>query len=434
MKKTLFLALVISLLALSVSRWVNRSEELRNRLIELGGEKGLNFFEIPGFYDLENIPSDPKNPLNNAKVALGRQLFYEPLLGANPELPGLQQYQYSCATCHAPKAAFQFGGRQAIGDGGDGFGIMGERRTKHPGYREREVDVQARKTPSVLNTPFQSLMFWDGQFGGGQLNWGTEIEWKEGTPMSVNHLGYEGLESQAIAAFKVHRLGLTDTLFKTNGEYKALFDQAFSDVPKTSRYTDTTAALAIAAYERTLLTNNAPFQQWLKGNEKAMSLLEIEGAALFFGKAGCFNCHTGPALNSEGFHALGMGELKGKNTYQTRGIKNERLGRGGFTKRDADKYKFKVPQLYNLADASFYGHGATFTSVKEVVEYLNNAKPQNNEIHAEQLSPYFKPLNLSENEVEVLTAFLLNALRDTTIYTRVPQKLMSGAKVLGVEK
>lgn len=429
MKYAPVLVLLFSAIVLLFSNTTekNKSEALRDRLALLGGETGIEFFKMPSSEQLESIPQDSKNRITKAKVTLGKQLFYETALGSKPEVnTGGLKFTYSCASCHVPKAGFQFGGRQAIGDGGTGFGIKGESRRKNPKYREREIDVQARKSPSILNAVFQKNMFWDGQFGATGNNVGTQAEWKEGTPALVNLLGFEGLESQAIAGFKVHRMALEDSFLVANNEYVKLFDDAFPGVANGRRYTDTTAALAIAAYERTLISNEAPFQRWLKG-EATMTDPEIDGALLFFGKAGCFNCHTGPALNSDAYHALGMDELKGDDTYKTRGIKSERLGRGGYTKQKEDMYKFKVPQLYNLSEATHFGHGATFNSVREVVAYLNTAEPQNNEIYLSQLSPFFQPLNLTEEEIDLITMFIEKSLFDPNLNRYVPKVLVSGS-------
>lgn len=430
MNKNLYVFFLVLLLVLSYQLLVgtNKADQLRYRLEDLGGKKGLNFFILPDGKDLGNIPFDPKNPLTPAKVRLGEQLFYEPILGSLPELPDRLMYSYSCATCHAPSAGFQNGARQAIGDGGIGFGRKGEGRKKHPSYRERELDVQLRKTPSILNVAYQELMFWDGQFGSNSLNKRYIKEWLENTPSEVNFLGFEGVESQAIAAFGVHRLSMPDSLILSNKEIKSLFDEAFPETPESSRYSDTTAALAIAAYERTLLTSNAPFQKWLRGEEEVLSEAELEGALLFFGKAKCFNCHTGPALNSNDFYALGMGEMKGAGTYKTSGYSSERLGRAGFTKREEDLYKFKVPQLYNLKDAEYFGHGATFKTISEVIEYFNLAEPQSNEIHREQLSDLFVPLNLNQEEISQLHVFISESLWDIKKYEDVPRVLVSGSK------
>jgi cytochrome c peroxidase len=431
MKKPLFLLLATTVYTFlgvfQINRTGNPEKLLRQTLEELGGEKGLKTFVLPNSDDFQSIPQDSKNPITFEKIALGKLLFHETAMGTKPFLEnGLLYKTYSCATCHTVSAGFQIGARQAIGDGGSGFGIKGELRTKHKDYRIREIDVQMRKTPTVLNSAYQKLMFWDGQFGATANNKNTQSEWKEGTPMNVNHLGFEGVESQAIAGMEVHRLSLGDGFFEEYPDYKPLFDKAFPEFTDTVKYSDRAAGLAMAAYERTLLANKAPFQRWLKGEKRAMSKNEKRGALLFFGKAGCSNCHSGPALNDQGFHALGMGELKGENTFRTRGFKNERLGRGGFTKKAEDMYKFKTPQLYNLADATHFGHGATFTSILEIIEYKNQAKTQSQEIHAAQLSNLFEPLSLTKQEKDYLVLFISTSLYDNQLVRYLPLKVPSG--------
>lgn len=100
-----------------------------------------------------------------------------------------------------------------------------------------------------------------------------------------------------------------------------------------------------------------------------------------------------------------------KDLFENGGLKTDindlrNKGRGGFTNKAEDFYKFRVPQLYNLGDGGPYFHGSSKQTLKEVVEYFNDAVPENGRVPASQLSPFFKPLNLSEVEKEQLVAFL----------------------------
>ncbi|MDX1666473.1 MAG: cytochrome c peroxidase, partial [Saprospiraceae bacterium] len=324
-------------------------------------------------------------------------------------------------------AGFQAGIPQGIGEGGSGFGNRGEARVKHGDYAEADLDVQPIRTPSAMNTSFQDVMLWNGQFGATGTNQGTEASWTADTPKEVNHLGYEGLESQAIAGLKVHRMEVEEMVLVDLG-YKDLFDQAFPDFPEDKRYTRETTGLAIAAFERTLYANQAPFQRWLKGEMNAMNEAELRGALLFFGKAECGSCHTGPALNKMEFHALGMNDLHdfAGQTFKNNPEDPGHLGRGGFTNRSADMFKFKVPQLYNLADSPFYGHGSSFQSIREVIEYKNDAIAENPDVPAAQLSPDFTALGLSDNEISDIVAFLEGALYDPDLERYNPDAVLSG--------
>ena len=267
-------------------------------------------------------------------------------------------------------------------------------------------------------------MLWNGQFGAVGPNEGTEGQWTVGTPKENNNLGVEGVETQAIAGMDVHRLVIIPEEI-INSSYKDLFDAAFPSIDVSERYTKLYAALAVAAYERTLLPNQSPFQRWLKGDYEAMNDDEIEGAKLFFDKAQCFNCHSGPALNDMNFHAIGMRDLEGTEILTTIDVATKK-GRGGFTGNPNDDYKFKTPQLYNLKDVNFFGHGGSFETIKEVVEYKNEAISENETVPSNTLSALFVPLNLTETEINQITIFIENALYDDNLQRYVPESLPSG--------
>ena len=394
---------------------------LENRIIELYGSKEALIQPLSTDFNL--IPNDPNNQMTSAKVELGKLLFHETGIATNPNMEESME-MYSCASCHHAKAGFQSGILQGIGEGGNGFGINGEGRFKNALYAESDLDIQPIRTPSVLNVAYQDVMLWNGQFGGTGTNQGTEANWTAGTPKEANNLGFEGVETQAIAGLDVHRLRI-DEDFIINSAYKDLFDQAFPNVDESQRYTKLNGALAIAAYERTLLPNEAPFQQWLNGNSSAMNEQETEGALLFFDDAQCFSCHSGPALNGMDFHALGMKDLAGDDVLTVIDDATKR-GRGGFTNNPEDDYKFKTPQLYNLKDVTFYGHGGSFQSIEDVIRYKNNALKENQEVPTGQMSPMFTSLNLTDDDIDAITAFLENALYDSNLQRYVPEELPTG--------
>ncbi|MGB4840713.1 MAG: cytochrome c peroxidase [Saprospiraceae bacterium] len=384
----------------------------------------LSYFELPSSTDLNKIPQDPKNTLTTSKIALGGFLFHETTLGTEGKEPALKQ-TYSCATCHHYDAGFQSGTLQGYGDGGTGFGVNGELRVIKSNISN--PDVQSLRTLSVLNGAFQTNQMWNGQFGSTHVNANTKSLWTETSILKYNNLGFEGLETRSIAGLEMHRMKMTDDIIKM-GAYKNLFDDAFQNIPENIRYTNETAGLAIAAYLRTITASEAPFQKYVQGNIDAMNESEKQGAIVFFGKGQCSSCHTGPALNSMQFNALGMNDMIDcpEPTFNT--IQNDpsNLGRGGFTKNPSDNYKFKVPQLYNLADSPFYGHGSSFRTIKEVIKYKNMAVPQNKNILKNQIDPIFKPIGLTPEEINTLTAFITQALYDPKLRRFVPQKLPSG--------
>ncbi|WP_299435753.1 cytochrome c peroxidase [uncultured Aquimarina sp.] len=402
----------------------NLDTELLSTLDIASNGEGAAFFILPESNDYASIPQDPLNPITSEKVALGRLLLHETATGGNPKIDEMKG-TYSCASCHQASAGFSAGLRQGIGECGVGFGIRGEDRVVNTNVPRDSVDIQPLRSPTLLNVAYQDVMLWNGQFGGTGTNAGTEASWTE---IQENFLGFQGVEVQAIKGQKVHRLQIDVDFVNTFG-YKNLFDAAFPDVAESERYTKDNAALAIAAYERTLLANRSPWQDWLKGNSDALSDTEKRGAIAFFGNGKCYECHTGPALNDKSFHSFGMGDFENSNDalllYDVN-IENVKRGRGNFTNNPSDDYKFKTPTLYNLVDNGFYGHGGTFTSVKDVISYKNDGTPQNTEVPAENLASQFGTINLTEEEIDDMTSFISNSLRDPELNRYVPESINSG--------
>ncbi len=397
-------------------------EQLEAALVEAADGQGMDLFLLPDSDDFNAIPQDPRNPITAKKVELGQLLYHETGLAVNPIKPE-GAGTYSCASCHHAAAGFQAGRIQGVGEGGIGMSQNGQGRVNNPAYQITELDVQPIRTPSAMNGAYQEAQLWNGQFGALGINAGTEAFWTPGTPKADNSFGYEGLEIQAIAGLKVHRMADVHTsIAATNPQYTQLFAEAFPGQPIDRER----AGLAIASFERTMLANEAPFQKWLRGNKDAMTEQEKRGAILFFDKAQCSTCHTGPALNSMTFYALGMDNLNGPGVYGDPSTDGARFGRGSFTGNAADNYKFKTPQLYNLMDSPFYGHGGTFNSVREVIEYKNLAVASNSDVPGTQLAAEFQPLGLTSDEISDLVAFVEGGLYDGDLFRYVPNSVPSG--------
>ena len=211
---------------------------------------------------------------------------------------------------------------------------------------------------------------------------------------------------------------------------------------------DQTVLRATATYLRTVVTRNSPWDDFLAGDDSALTPAQLRGAKLFFtspengqGGAGCSSCHMGPMLNKqandgdvagigelveENFHNLGLSDhpLQGLN----RQIRLERagetdvrdLGRKEITGRDEDAFKFRTLTLRQLKDGRNFMHNALFTSVKDVVDYFNEGVPQDEQAGETATRRFTNPrgdgydqgLGLSSGEVNDLTDFLENALHD----------------------
>lgn len=420
----------------------NESETTSEQLEDaIEAEGGREAFLMPEDGDYDNIPQDPNNSITAEKVALGQMLYHETALATAGNNPGLEG-TWSCASCHHVDAGFKSGIPQGIAEGGSGFGDLGEGREMATGFDpdssdpEMVPDTQPLTSPAVLNAAYQEVMLWNGQFGnqeGGVVNAGLadDILMSAGTPKAENVRQLAGIEIQAIAGLGVHRLNVeTDSVLQTNPMYQALFAAAY---PDGSADVLEDAGKAIAAYERTILANKSPFQEWLRGDDDAMTEQQKRGAVLFFGKAGCVDCHRGPALSSavgatesEMFFDVGFANFDFTHD-QIHGSPDDAAfrGRGGFTDEEADDFKFKVPQLYNLIDSNVFGHGASFTTVREVLEYKNTGVVQRDS-NAESVDDRFTTLDLTSTELSDLETFIEDALYDPNLDRYVPIAIPTG--------
>ncbi len=389
--------------------------------------QGLEFYILPDETALADIPQDlENNPLTPEKVELGKFLFFETGFATNATYPS-GMGTYSCASCHVPEAGFKSGNFQGIADGGVGFGINGEDRRSSPDYEHNELDVQAARPLSLLNVAFVQNTTWNGRFGDTGPNEGTEAFWKERDGTIHNGDGFASIETQNFEGLETHRIHITKELIDEFG-YTELFDDSFPDLSEADRYSNHGGSLAISAYIRTLLSNRAPFQNWLKGDRDALSREEKLGGILFFGKANCSNCHFNQNLGSEEFHALGVKDISDRSFYKTTDaeVLDRNLGRGSFTGDPMDNYRFKVPQVYNVGDAPFYFHGSSARELSDLIDYKNLAVTENDRIQQQQLSEKFIPLNLTELEKSQLQLFLEKSLRDPDLTRYKPTELKSG--------
>lgn len=384
----------------------------------------LDYYILPDENDLDNIPQDPLNPLTKEKVALGKLMFFDTGLGQDALYPS-GRGTYSCASCHIPSAGFRPGRAQGIADGGIGYGVNGENRVKNRDYQGEELDAQGARPLTLINVAFVSNTFWNGQFGGGGVNEGTEDLWDLREDTHLNNLGFEAIETQNMEGVKSHRISFDKEVLDRYG-YTEMFDEVFSDVPESERYSHFTGSLALSAYIRTIIGNRAPFQEWLKGDDFAMSIEEKRGAVLFFGKARCNNCHYQKNLGSVEFHALGVNDMHQIPSFNTSEDDRRNLGRGGFTLNRADNYKFKVPGIYNLADAPFFFHGSSARTLDEVLDYKIAAQSENPAVAQRLISDKFLPLTLTDEERSDLYAFLAKSLRDPDLERYQPEEVLSG--------
>lgn len=418
--------LLAASLVLSCKNEVPQFGELEKLISSHSPTKSLDYYIMPESNDYKNIPNqDPKNPINEYKVELGRMLFFETGIGIKGKEVSLME-TYSCSTCHIPEKAFTPGRFQGIADGAIGFGNLGDGRRISSLYQGHEVDAQGARPLPTINLAYVKNALWAGSFGSTGMNIGTESKWGVADTMTrINKYNFEGLEANNHRALIVHRQAIKKELMDYLG-YTPLFEKGFPELTQAERYSLQTAGNAIAAYFRTIYTNQAPFQKWLKGDKNALTDGQLKGAELFFGKAGCINCHNSPSFNGQKFAAVGVKDLDQNNYLVFKTNDGRSKGRASFTLEDNDLYKFKVPQLYNLKDIGFYFHGASKTKLEDVIQYFNLGIPENERVESRRIDPLFKPLGLSTQEVKDLTDFIENALYDANLARYKPAKVLSG--------
>jgi len=321
------------------------------------GQEVLKLFEVKlkvplGLNEADLvIPAD--NPLTPAKVALGRQLYFDTRLSANGTV--------ACATCHSPRFGFTDG--QPVSTG-----IKGQKG--------------GRSAPSTINRAFSTLQFWDGR--------AASLEEQATGPM-VNPIEMGNPSHAAV----VERL-------KQIVGYREAFQRVFG----TGDFTIEHVAKAIAAYERTNLSGNAPLDRFRAGDNTALSEAAQRGLALFEGKARCVRCHTPGTFTDEQFHNLGVGMVKPQPD----------LGRYDITKQEQAKGAFKTPTLRDSALTAPYFHDGSAQTLEEVVEYYNKGGIQN-----PYLSKEMVPLNLTAQEKADLVAFLQSLTGDIAFAVFVPE-------------
>lgn len=423
--------LLIALTTLSVFGCVrdeavsNLDADLERTLLRLSENNSLDDYRLPNEKALAAIPAGVGNPLTPEKVELGKMLFFETALGRDALQDNMNR-TFSCASCHVPEAAFTAGSTQGIADGGVGFGNFGSGRRMADNYEEHEIDAQGARPLSMLGVAYVTNSMWAGRFGAHGANAEVEEVWGVHDPATeVNHLGLDGLEAQNIEGTIVHRMSTDEYLLDTLG-YRRLFDRAFPDFVGDARYGRVAMSFALSAYLRTLLPTKAPWQEWLNGDSDALTDQQKRGAQVFFGKGGCYRCHNGPALNGNTFHAIGVNDLSDIGGLRTSTDDPRNLGRGDFTRREEDMYKFKVPQVYNVKDMPFYFHGSSYSNLRDVVEYFNQGIPENNRVDPRNISEFFHPLNLTDQEVDDLTEFLAEGLYDPDLKRYAPDAVLSG--------
>ncbi|MEC4674330.1 MAG: cytochrome c peroxidase [Nitrospirota bacterium] len=293
---------------------------------------------VPDIGPLPTAVPIPSTNLNyKSKVKLGEQLYFDGRLSQNGAI--------SCAFCHTPGLGFADPKQVSIGVGGKRGG---------------------RQAPTVYNTGFNPVQFWDGRAGS--------------------------LEEQAIAPI-VNPVEMAEThenVVQKLSQIKGYVDQF--QLVFGAGVSMQGIAEAIAAYERTIISTNSAFDKYVLGDKTAMGEEAQRGMALFKGKARCILCHNDSNFTDNQFHNLGVPQV---------GPMKEDLGRYYVTRHPEDKGAFKTPTLRSIIETAPYMHDGAFKTLDEVVDFLDAGGGAN-----QNLSPLMKPLGLTAQEKTDLIAFL----------------------------
>jgi len=325
----------------------------------------------------KSVPVPEQNPQTREKIELGRQLFFDRRLSGDGTM--------SCATCHEPEKAFT-----------DGL----ELSLSYPTTRNW------RNSPTLVNVAFQKHLFHDGRC--------------------------LTLEDQALfpmmSAFEMNRnLDFVEEVIRSVPEYADAFQKVFGGEVTRERM-----GMAIAAFERTLLSVNAPLDRHLKGDTAALSDDAKKGLVLFMGKGKCGECHFGVSLSDDKFHGLNVPESPEQQRdpriaatrrfvakvshYEDYRNLTEDPGRYLITKDKKDWKAFRTPTLREIAKTGPYMHNGIFATLDEVIDFFDNGGGKGN--------TSLRPLGLSDKEKGHLKVFLVEGLtgEDAVIpYPKVPQ-------------
>jgi cytochrome c peroxidase len=269
----------------------------------------------------DSAPAPADNPTTKEKVELGKMLFFDPRLSSNGTV--------SCFTCHN------------VMEGGD------DHRTTSIGVHGQ---AGGRNAPSVWNAAFQSVQFWDGRAASLE-------DQAKGPPTNPIEMGMTDLDAVALRIARIPG-------------YKPYFDKAFGNGDNINI---TNIAKAIAAYERTLITPNSPYDRYVNGDQEAMNEIQIRGMQKF-AEIGCTSCHTGANFSGPS-QPVGSGFFQkfpvySDNAYVTQYALMDDTGRMSVSGKIEDKNLWRVPALRNLAYTAPYMHTGTVKTLDEAVRVM----------------------------------------------------------------
>lgn len=313
------------------------------------GHPSLQEFLLP-----DSAPSPANNVTTKERVALGKKLFFDPRLSAKGNM--------SCATCHNPSLGWSDGLPTGRG---------------HSGV---QLD---RATPSIVNAGFNETQMWDGR--------APTLEAQATEPMEA--------EMEMASNF--------DAIFKLLNNTEGYLD-AFAAAYPGEAISKETIGKALAAFERTVVSNDSRFDRWVKGDKSALTQQEIRGFEAFMDPARgkCAECHEGANFTDSSFHDLGLASSLTDDADQ-----------GRFAEKPLEvlKHAFKTPSVREVSRTAPYFHDGSARTLQEVVaHYVKGPLP------GTSASPTFTKSVLTAEEQDDIVAFMHALSSEQTLVVTVP--------------
>jgi len=289
------------------------------------------------------VPVPPNNPQTSMKIMLGKQLYFDTRLSMDNTV--------SCSTCHNPQMGWSDKGPTSEGIG---------------------LQRGGRRAPPVSNAAYLPLQFWDGRA--------------------------PSLEEQAKGPIQnpIEMGNTHENMLRTVGDIPG-YAEEFKRVFGTTPVTIDQVAMAIAAFERTVVTTDSPFDRFVNGDDAALTSFEKQGLEIFNGKGHCTSCHWGSNFTDGRFHTIGVPQ---------RGPLKEDNGRNETTKLAKDRRAFKTPTIRDAALRPPYMHTGGDKTLTDVINFYNKGGGT----HDNNLDPLVVPLGLTNQEIAALVAFITRAM------------------------
>lgn len=347
-------------------------------------------WDLPPRFPVPKVPVD--NPMTEAKVALGRRLFYDQRLSRN-------QTQ-SCASCHRQELAFTDGRAHAIGSTGA---------------------MHRRSSMTLTNVAYNSAQTWANPILA-------TLEMQAAVPVLGDNpveLGFAGADDELLSRLSA------------DADYARLFADAFTGEPISLA----TITRAIASFERTLISGDSPYDRFANGDTQAISESAQRGAALFFGERfECHHCHGTFALTNS---VTWAGRTRDELSYQNNALYNVD-GMGGYPPRDrglveithepTDEGKFRPPTVRNVAVTAPYMHDGSIATLRAVIvehyarggRLIVDGPDAGDGATSPRKASFVSGFSIAPGEVDDLVAFL-EALTDDT-FLNDPRHADPGAR------